>query len=68
MKRNPHLVLAGLLSAAAPLVATAALAGTALAGPDPAAPAQRAQVATNTNCAVAVHALDQLKYPDCLGD
>jgi len=57
-----RLVVAGLLSAAAPLVVTAALAG-----PASAIPSQRAFVPANTTC-VTVHALDQLKYPDCLGD
>jgi hypothetical protein len=67
MNARHRMVVGGLLSAAAPLVAAAALAGSALAGPALAASSQRALVPANTTC-VTVRALDQLKYPECLGD
>jgi hypothetical protein len=67
MNARPRVVMAGLMSATAPLVAAATLAGAALAGPAASTSSHRAFVPANTTC-VRVHALDQLKYPECLGD
>jgi hypothetical protein len=60
------LFVARLLSAAAPLIATAALATSTLAGPAPATFTQSLLVPPN--CSVRSSALDQLKIPDCLGE
>ena len=59
-------LIAGLMAAAAPLIATATLAGSTMAGPALATSTRRALVPPN--CSVASSALDHLKIPDCLGD
>jgi hypothetical protein len=65
---NRRPVLTGLLLAAAPLLAAAALIGNGLVDGGPARSDQPVAQTITANCVVEAAALDQPKYPACLGD